>query len=318
MKSSAKFPSSGKARVTVVGSLNLDLIAQVETLPQPGQTVPASALVRRFGGKGANQVLAAARQGASVRLIGCLGDDADGRDYRAWLTRGGVDTAGVVTATRHSTGTAMIAVSAEGENFIIINAGANAALTVRQVRLHRDIITSAGVLVLQWEVPLPPIIEAMTIANRAGVPVIFTPAPMRPGFPWGTVRIEVLIVNEGEAHELFGRRAEECDLPFWKLQLTAHGAERIVITRGADPTICVGADGCHEVPVLPVTPVDTVGAGDAFAGVLAARLAEGASFLDAVKAGNCAGGLTTLKPGAQEAVPSRRATDQALHRLSGL
>lgn len=316
MNRRATIPSNGKARVTVVGSLNIDLLARVERLPQPGQTVPASALVRRFGGKGANQALAAARQGVGVRLIGCLGDDADGCNYRDWLKRAGVDTAGVATARRQPTGTAMIAVSAKGENFIVFNPGANAALTARHVRFHREIIASAGAVVLQWEVPLPSIIEAITIANRARVPVIFNPAPMRPGFPWGKVRIEVLVVNEGEARELFGRRAGACDLAFWQSQLTAHGAQRIVITRGANSTICIAPDGCHEVPVLPLTPVDTVGAGDTFTGVLAARLAEGASFTDAATAGNCAGGLATLQPGAQEAIPSRRATDRALRRLS--
>jgi ribokinase len=209
----------------------------------------------------------------------------------------------------------MIAVSTEGENFIVINAGANAALTARHVRLHREMIVSAGVVVLQWEVPLPTILEAMTIANRAGVPVIFTPTPMRPGFPWGKVRIGVLIVNEGEARELFGAGALKRDRASWQAKLSTHGAERIVITRGARPTIAITPDGYSEVPVLPITPVDTVGAGDAFAGTLASRLAEGTDFAAAVAAANCAGGLATLKPGAQEAIPTRRATDRTLHRL---
>ena len=315
LRARSKIATINPAQVVVIGSLNIDLLAQVECLPQPGQTVSASALVRRFGGKGANKALAVARQGVDVALIGCLGDDADGREYRASLERSGVETSGVTTARRQLTGTAMIAVSKEGENFIVVNAAANAAVTTRHVRLHREVIANAAVVLLQWEIPLPPITEVMMIANRARVPVIFNPAPMHPDFPWGKVRIAILIVNESEARNLFGRRALNGTNAFWQAQLTAHGADRILITRGARSTIYVARDGRREVPVLALTPVDTVGAGDIFVGVLAARLAEGAEFIDAVTAANCAGGLATLQPGAQEAIPSRRATDQAVRRL---
>jgi ribokinase len=143
------------ARVVVLGSLNIDLIATVDRLPRPGQTVAASALVRRFGGKGANQALASLRQGAETHLIGCLGDDPHGSEYREYLTGAGLGISGVDIVPDQPTGTAMIAVSADAENLIVVAAGANAAMNERRVQAQADLIAGAAGLLLQWEVPLP-------------------------------------------------------------------------------------------------------------------------------------------------------------------
>jgi ribokinase len=146
-------------------------------------------------------------------------------------------------------------------------------------------------------------------------PGIFNPSPLQRGFPWKQVRIEVLIVNEGEAQELFGSSLELYAPEFWSEQLREHGTEWLVITRGARPTWCIAQSRSFETATLPVEPVDTVGAGDAFAGALAARLAQGEDLESAVAAANAAGALATLKQGAQEAISTRAETDAALGRL---
>ena len=300
-------------KITVVGSLNIDLIAVVEELPGPGQTVPARALLRRFGGKGANQAVAAERQGAAVSMIGCVGDDADGRNYCGRLRSEGIGTIGTSTKRNVPTGMALIAVDHEGENLIIVAPGANGELTPANVRRHDQIIRSARILLLQFEVPLNSVMEAVRIANKAGVPVVLNPSPARAGFPWNRCRLDSVIVNAGEAKDLFNVRL--ANLRKAQQQLSRLNIGRLIITRGAKPTICLARDSHFEVPTLAVRPLDTVGAGDAFAGAYAARRADGADVRSAIRYANCAGALATLKPGAQEAIPYRSAVRRVCESL---
>ena len=304
------------APVAVVGSLNVDYIAQVDRLPRPGETMRAGALIRRYGGKGANQALAAARQGAQVALIGALGDDADGRAYRAHFVAQGIDMSGVAAIARRPTGTAWIAVDATAENFIVVAPGSNGALTPAWVQARASAITAARALLLQWEVPPSAVLAALRLAARAGVPVMMNPSPLRAGFPWGRFPLDTVIVNAGEARALFGLGPEVAArrTGAWRPVLERHGIRRLVITRGADATLLLAGAYALEVPTLRVRPVDTVGAGDAFAGTYTARRAEGADLAEAVRAANAAAALATLKPGAQEAIPTRAATARALTR----
>ena len=302
-----------KYTVAVVGSLNVDYIASVERLPTAGQTIAGANLIRRFGGKGANQAVAAARQGASVALIGCVGDDDDGAAYRRRLTAEHISSAGISTARSFPTGVALIIVDKKGENMIVVSAGANGAVSPHLVRAFKAQITSARILLLQFEVPMPAVIEAIRVANRANVPVVLNPSPLLEGFPWGRCALDTLILNSGEARALFGLSLKTGSalrrrLAKWRLR-------RLVITRGARPTLCLDAAGRTEVPTLAVRPVDTVGAGDAFAGAYAARRAEGLDAVTAIRHANCAGALATLKPGAQEAISNRAATERALRKL---
>ena len=301
---------SSPPRVVVVGSLNVDLIAQVERLPAAGETVPASGLLRRFGGKGANQAVAAARQGAAVAMIGCLGDDADGAAYRKQLAREGINIQAVGNIAHTPTGTALIAVDRRGQNCIVIVAGANARLTAAAVRAQGAIIRRADALLAQLEVPLAVVLEAMRIANVAGVPVVFNPSPLRADFPWGRVALHTVIVNELEARQIFGRFGGDLarKAKMWRHELAKRQITQLLVTRGAQSTLCLTADKCFAVPTMRVRSVDTVGAGDAFAGTFTARLAEGIAVETAMALANCAGALTTLKSGAQEAMPSSLAT----------
>lgn len=309
---------SAAPRVVVVGSLNIDLIAQVERLPAAGETVPARGLLRRFGGKGANQAVAAARQGAMVTLIGCVGDDADGTAYREHLARReGINGHALREIPRTPTGTALIAVDRRGQNCIVVVAGANARLTAATVRAQAAIIRRADALLAQLEVPLPAVLEAMRIANAAGVPVVFNPSPLRADFPWGRIALHTVIVNELEARQIFGLSVGNLarSSTAGRQKLAKRRIFQLLITRGAQATLCLTAEKFFAGPTLRVRPVDTVGAGDTFAGTFAALLAEGGSLAEAVAFANCAGALATLKPGAQAAMPRRWATRQARARL---
>ena len=304
--------------VLVVGSLNIDYIAAVKRLPAAGETVAATGLVRRFGGKGANQAVAAARQGARVSMIGCVGADDEGRAYCRRLRAEGIDTAGISATQKALTGTALIAVDQAAENTIIVAAGANGELKPAAIRAQRKRIASADILLLQLEVPMATVIEAVRIANQSRVPVVLNPSPLRDGFPWGKCGLDTLMVNAGEAEAIFGLPLTSLPLalPKWQRALSKWRIERLIITRGAKPTLCVSAAGYLKVPTLKVRPVDTVGAGDAFAGSFAACLTGSADILNTIRHANCAGALATLKAGAQEAIPNRARTQKALEGLT--
>ncbi len=303
--------------IVVVGSLNVDLISRVPALPKRGQTVSASTLIRQFGGKGANQALAAARQGARVHLIGCVGADDEGRAYRSYWSSQGLGLRGIHVLKTQPTGMAFITVEEGGENQIVVVPGANGKLSRAMVRAESGHIRAAAVLLAQLEVPLPTVLEALRIANTAQVRVVFNPSPSTHIFPWGSRRLDVVVANELEIRQILGVAPDRVRqrLASNRQRLIRQSIGSLVITRGASPTLLLTASTFMEIPVLKVRPVDTVGAGDAFAGTLAARLAEGNDLPSSVRAANCAGALATLKPGAQESIPSRAQTDRCLRKL---
>ena len=309
--------ASAAPRVAVVGSLNLDYIASVEKLPAPGETVAASGLIRQFGGKGANQAVAAARQGAKVSLIGCVGADDDGRAYLKQLKTEGIDISGIILTGKALTGTALIAVAGNAENTIIVAPGANGELSPRSISGRQSLIACARAVLLQFEIPMATTKAIVAIANRLRVPVVLNPSPLREGFPWGKCKVDTLIVNAGEAQSIFGLPPENFAVrrQAWSNALTKCNIGHLIVTRAAQSTVYLSTTDFLEVPALRVQPVDTVGAGDAFTGTFVARRAEGLDLLAAIRLANCAGALTTLKPGAQKAIPDRWATERAERRL---
>jgi len=298
-------------RIVVVGSINMDLIARVERLPAPGQTVTALSSLQRFGGKGANQAVAAVRQGSAVAMIGCVGDDAAGGLYRAHLRSQGIDDAGIETIAGVVTGTAMIAVDEAAENQIIVVPGANGMMNASHVGRHEALIAAADVVLLQWEVPQSVVMETLRLAARHGAPVVMNPSPCHASFPWGEHPLHTLIVNQGEAEAIFDWSTLN---PIATLQqsLKIRGITRLVITRGARSTLGILDTSHVDVPTLAVEPVDTVGAGDSFAGAYAACLARGMDFSASLRHANFAGALATRMPGAQESIPDRSRVERAL------
>jgi ribokinase len=281
-------------RICVLGSLNVDYFTKVKKLPTPGQTVAASALEIRFGGKGANQAIAASRQGALVSMIGRAGQDDMGEAYLGRLSKEGLVTDGI-EQVRIATGSAFITVDSEGENTIVVAPGANGSIKPASIDEQRERIESAHALLVQFETPIDAVLRAIEIANEAGVLVFVNPSPFRADFPWSTTKIDYLIVNDGEAEKIDSALGPHQQLL----------ARNLIITRGALPTLAFTEDGDLEVPSIEVTPIDTVGAGDAFAGTLATRVAGGEELAEAIRHANIAGALTTLKLGAQEAIPRK-------------
>jgi ribokinase len=300
---------SNAANIVVLGSLNVDLIAQVTHLPTAGETVLASKLEKRFGGKGGNQALAAARQGAQVNIIACLGDDPEGRDYRNHLRRENINCSSLSTI-RGSTGSAFIGVDSQGENQIVVIPGANTALTAPSVKMQRSRIAVSKAMLVQMEIPLDTVLAAIGIANETSVPAILNASPIRADFPWGEVTIDVLIVNEKEAAQIFG----VTDPVGIQGQLSSKGIRQLIITRGSKSTLCLSKITLSEAPTHPITPVDTTGAGDAFAGAFTAHFAEGVSINESVKWANVAAALSTLQLGAQEGMPHRGDVQSAMTR----
>ncbi len=281
------------ARVCVVGSVNADLTFTVDALPRPGQTVLASSLVSSPGGKGGNQAVAAARAGASVQLVAALGSDSAAEQLRAHLRANDVGLDGVVSLTGPS-GTAVIVVDAAAENNIVVAPGANAQLSVSPADI-RAVIADSDVVLLQLEIPITTAIDAARVARSAGATVVVnaSPAGAKPHDLLALSELaDVVVVNEAEARE-------------WHWPVP-----HLVITRGRRGASYLGDDERFDVPAPRVVPVDTTGAGDVFAGVLAAAWRDGHEA--ALRRACAAGALSTLVPGAGDCAPYAEAIDDAV------
>tara|TARA_R110000850_G_scaffold10259_18_gene36868 strand:+ start:3386 stop:4327 length:942 start_codon:yes stop_codon:yes gene_type:complete len=301
--------------IAVVGSLNIDYFARVEYLPAPGETVASEHLELFRGGKGANQAIAAARQDCQVRFFGAVGEDDEGTAYRAALEEEGIDVSGLLSAPS-KTGAAFITLDGRGENTIVTAAGANDHLTAASILSSTQRIEECQALLGQFEVPLPALVEAVRIANRNEIPVILNPSPFIRTFPWHEVETNYAIVNQNEAIDLLDFSPLSEPPSSVRQRMHELRIEHLIVTRGGDETLVFLRSGdAFEIPAMPVLPIDTVGAGDAFAGCFTARIASGVSLDSAVRAANCAGALTTLGHGAQAPLPDSEKVDQHLEHL---
>ncbi|WP_029032253.1 PfkB family carbohydrate kinase [Salinarimonas rosea] len=309
--------------IVVFGSVNVDLVARVSRIPRPGETVLAPTHERHHGGKGANQAIAAARaaDGAiPVVMAGAVGDDPLGEAARANLAANGVDPSPLETHDA-PTGVAFIAVDDEGENAITVASGANAL--ARPDGLG-PLLADAEVLVLQMEVPLAAVAAAARMGAEAGVRVVLNlaPVPIDPHMPTLDALLaatDVLVLNGHEADALCALVGlPDRDGPSRDAALAARCAADVVVTLGAAGARAATRGGeSLLVPALPVDPVDTTGAGDAFVGALAAGLAEDLPLADALARAAVAGALACLAFGAQAASPTRAAIEAALRTRTG-
>jgi ribokinase len=296
--------------ITVIGSLNVDTILAVPLLPKPGETVSATAQETRYGGKGANQALAAARQGGVVSLIGCVGNDARGSAYIQYLIGENINIAPVMAFDGYRTGSAIITINPQGQNQIVSVPGANALLGADIVAGNNEVLDNADVVICQFEAPEAAVLYALEEAARAGRTTILNPSPTMDDYPWGDLPVDFLIVNEQEAEDLLGFVVQDTsDAAAIREQLPELGAGTIIVTRGADPTIAVSAKQVFKVPPPAVTPVDTTGAGDAFTGAFAVHWAQTHDLLSSIRKANIAGALTTQGIGAQDSMPTREMVD---------
>jgi ribokinase len=297
-------------RVCVIGSSNLDFAVPVPRLPAVGETVSGGALVVCAGGKGANQAVAARRLGADVAFVTLLGTDPMGDRLRATLVEAGLPPGPIERTPDAATGVALIAVDPDGRNQIAVAPGANHRLTPEHVRRHADLIAWADVVLLQLETPVETVRWALAEASRLGKRTVLNPAPARVlPLPGDLLRlVDYLTPNEVEAARLTGESVRDAaGAERAARALVGAGVATAVVTLGAEGAVAVacGRDGARRVPAFPVTAVDTVGAGDAFSGALAACLAAGGSMDDALLVACAAGGLACMRRGAVEALPTR-------------
>ena len=293
------------ADVFVMGSINQDFVLKVGRRPKPGETVTDAVLSTHNGGKGANQAAAAALLGASVAFLGRVGDDGFGGPLVEALADKGVDTALIEEAPGSSTGTAFITVTEDGENAITVAPGANRRLTPEDVDAARGAIGEAAVLVAQMEVPRETVARAVEVAGEVGTRAILNLAP--PFEIPGPVLegLNVLVVNEHEAAFLLGEGVEGVEGALAAApRLVSLGPASAVVTVGADGAVFAGGGSAGHVPAPEAEVVDPTGAGDAFVGALAVRIARGDSLEVAAAYAVRAGAAAVTREGAQGALPT--------------
>lgn len=302
-------------KLVVLGSINADHILNLESFPTPGETVTGHHYQVAFGGKGANQAVAAGRSGADIAFIACTGDDDIGERVRRQLQSDGIDVAPVRAVKDQSTGVALIFVNAEGENVIGIHAGANAALSVEQVEAEKARIAGAQALLMQLESPLESVLAAAKIAHQHQTTVVLNPAPARELSDELLALVDILTPNETEAEKLTGIRVENDD--------DAANAARVLHDKGIGIVmITLGSRGVwvsHEgqgrrVPGFKVQAIDTIAAGDTFNGAFVTALLEGIALDEAIRFAHAAAAIAVTRKGAQPSVPWREEIDEFLRQ----
>jgi ribokinase len=291
--------------VVIFGSINMDLVIRAPRLPASGETITGRDFVTTPGGKGANQAVACARLGAASSLVGRVGGDVFGAALLENLRRSGVNTAGIQVSDGAS-GVAIIEIDDRGENTIVVAPGANQLVGDADVAQLSQLLGDAKVLLLQLEVPIDAVIAAAKAARAQGAMVILDPAPARE-IPAALYQLaDIITPNETEAAALVGfQLTSDADIQRAAQVLRKRTGGRVVIKLGARGAYVLGEQGERFVPPFSVTAVDTVAAGDAFNGGLAAALSDGKAFDEALRWGLGTGALAVTRRGAQEAMPTQ-------------
>ena len=294
------------AQIAVLGDINQDFVMRAKRMPRPGETLVGSDFRLVPGGKCANQAVTAARLGADVTVIGRVGTDVFGAELLRKLEREGIDTTFVERDPDEATGTAFIALAPSGENSIIVCMGANGAISAEQADSAAGAIERADMLLLQLGAPLDAVLRAMEIADAAGTLVLFDPAPVHGDLTPMWRHVTIATPNETEAEAIVGAPvndlAQAADAAAW---LRARGVRIAAITLGAQGALVLDDDGARLARGYEVEVADTTAAGDAFAGALGVRLAEGAAVEEALAFANAAGAMAASRFGAQTSLPTR-------------
>ncbi|NGQ95852.1 ribokinase [Brevibacillus sp. SYP-B805] len=302
---------SKQAKIAVVGSINMDLVVTASQLPVAGETILGEQFQTIPGGKGANQAVAAARLGARVAMVGAVGDDMFGRRMRDQLQQEGVEITHVKVVPGQATGVAMIQVSQAGENTIVVVPGANHALRPDDIEEAEQAIAEADVMLVQLEIPLATVAKAVEIAERSGTMIILNPAPAQPLPDTLLAKTDLLTPNETELAVLTtGKATAYGDMMTLVAALKERlGKGNLLVTRG-EKGVYYEIDGQRgEQPAYAVKAVDTTAAGDSFNAGLATRIAEGASWKEAIDFASRVAALTVTRFGAQSSLPTRKEVD---------
>ena len=290
-------------KIIVVGSSNVDLTARVRRLPLPGETIGGATLLRANGGKGANQAVAAARMGADVVLITCLGNDASGELLSSQLASDGVDTS-CIKLSATPTGIALIFVDDNAENCIAVAPGSNNDLMPADIDAARSAMEGAAYLLVQLEIPMPTVVRSVELADSLGLKTIMNPAPMNPVPEELFSHVWLITPNQTEAEQLTGVHVEtEEDASRAAEALFAKGVKNVIVTMGSKGSLVCTPEGREFVPSRKVNAIDTTGAGDVYNGALVAALSQGKSLLEAARIATLASSIAVTRLGAQTSAP---------------
>jgi ribokinase len=293
-------------KILVVGSSNVDLVLRIPRFHRPGETITGENLVTVFGGKGANQAVAAKRLGGNVRFITKMGIDHYGETYRNYLVENGFARDAILQDRKHPTGLAIIEVNPKGENRIIVSPGANGSLTRSDVARLDQLWKGVGVFVTQLEIPLATVQRGLRMARDRGAITLLNPSPVFPLSSGLLSLVDFLVPNEWEAQALTRMRLKGTqDLSKVARKLLATGSRNVVITMGARGVFFKNKDTELRMRAFKVKSVDSTSAGDAFMGGLACGLSEDMPIEDALRFAGAVGALATTKLGAQPSLPTR-------------
>ena len=304
-----------RKKLIVLGSVNVDHILNVPKFPKPGETLSGSNYKISFGGKGANQAVAAGRLGANIQFIAAVGNDELGNKIKQQLNNDNINTCSVACIEGQNTGVALILVNAQGENQIAIHAGANAQVTTEYLLKYKEDIINADAILMQLETPLATIEQAAKLAKQHQTQVILNPAPAQKLSDDLLKHIDIITPNETEAEYLTGIKVlTEQDAEQAAMILHNKGIETVIITLGSKGAWVSSAQRGAIIAGFKVKAIDTIGAGDTFNGMLVTALLEGKTLEQAVIYAHAAGALSVTKPGAQTAVPFRNEVEEFLEQ----
>ena len=303
-------------KVTVVGSFMYDLVATASRRPKTGETLIGDSFGMFLGGKGANQAIAASRAGASVTMVGRLGNDLFGDQFLEKFSEEGIKTDFVIQDTENGTGVGMPLIDASGDNSIVIIPQANMALTVENIDKAESVIADSDVLVLQCEVPMEANKRAAEIANKNDTLVILNPAPARKIPDTLLSLVDIITPNESEAEILTCMPTETNSQAMEAAHhLLSKRVETVILTLGSRGSLLLTEKMEKRIPAYSVDVIDTTAAGDAFCGALAAILSNGSIIEEAIKIANAAGALAVTKLGAEPSLPTKKDIDQLINRF---
>lgn len=299
-------------KICVIGSLNIDLTVNVPRFHQPGETIFGTDFKTYTGGKGGNQAVAAAKLGADVTMVGCLGDDSSSEIYRRLLRSLNIQDL-VDRMPGIPSGTALIEVDNSGENRIVVISGANGHVSPKQIDRNWESIIGCDIILMQLEIPLDTVIYAAEKLHAAGKTVILDPAPASQ-LPDELLRqIDFITPNETELSILCGAKTEtEAEITAAARSLLERGCRNVIAKMGARGAMLVNDSGAAIIPGFRIRAVDTTAAGDSFNAGFAAALAEDKPIPEAIRFANAAGALSTMASGAQSAMPSREEAEKFL------
>lgn len=301
---------SKRPRIAVVGSANIDLTSFIEQFPKAGETIFGQKFDLGFGGKGANQAVAAKLCGADVYMVARVGEDLFGPATIANFQKLGIDATHVRQVPGLSSGVAPIFVDPSGQNRIIVVKGANDALKPADVDAASEVLRQADCIVLQFEIPLETVYYTTHFARKNNIRCIVNPAPAQPIDAKALSDVDYFVPNESEAETITGMPVRNLDdAKACTRKLLSSGIRRVILTLGANGSLLAGSDVMEHVPAFPVKSMDSTGAGDAFIGSFATFLGEGLPEREAVRRANLYAGLSTTSVGTQKSFYDRARFD---------